>query len=51
MAEYVLLLAASTGAQVLASVDRTLREDTLLWVGAAVVVLLVAGWLLKPRRW
>jgi hypothetical protein len=51
MAEYVLLLAASTGAQVLATVDGIVRQDTLLWVGGALVLLLVAGWLFKPRRW
>ena len=51
MAEYALLLASTTGAQMLATVDRTLREDTLLWAGGALLLLLVAGWLLKPRRW
>ena len=51
MAEYVLLLAATTGTQVIASVERTLREDGMLWLGGALVLLLVAGWLFKPRRW
>ena len=51
MAEYVLLLAATTGTQVLASVDRSLRQDTLLWAGGALALLLVASWLFKPRRW
>jgi len=51
MAEYVLLLAASTGTQVLAGVDRTLREEPMLWIGGAVVLLLVAYWLLRPSRW
>jgi hypothetical protein len=51
MAEYVLLLAAATGTQVIAGVERTLREDWMLWLGGALVLLLVAGWLFKPRRW
>jgi hypothetical protein len=50
MAEYALLLAASTGTQVLASVDQSLRENTLLWVGGGLMVLLVVGWLFTPRR-
>ena len=51
MAEYALLLAATTGAQVLANVDRSLREDTLVWLGGGLVLLLVVGWLFKPTRW
>jgi hypothetical protein len=51
MAEYVLLLAASTGAQVLATVDQSLRQDALVWIGGGLVLLVVVGWLFKPRRW
>jgi hypothetical protein len=51
MAEYALLLAASTGTQMLATVESSLRQDTLLWIGGGLVLLVVAGWLFKPRRW
>ena len=39
------------GTQVLATMDQSFRQDTLLWVGGGLVVLLVVGWLFKPRRW
>ena len=51
MAEYAVLLAATTGVQVMATLERSLREDALLWAGGALAMLLVMAWLFKPRRW
>jgi len=51
MAEYLVLLAASGGIQIVDSVEQSLKQNTLLWAGAGLLLLVVVGWLFKPRRW
>ncbi len=49
MAEYAILLVASSGTQWLQRLKGALDDPVLLWGGAAALIL-VAGWVLKPNR-